>query len=49
MILLKYVPNESEDTLALGLFGYIGDIALQIQNDIILNSELGNELWPSKS
>lgn len=45
-----YVPNESEDTLALGLFGYIGDIAsLQIQNDIILNSELGNELWPSRA
>ena len=45
-----YVPNESEDTLALGLFGYIGDIAaVQIQNDIILNSELGNELWPSRA
>ena len=45
-----YVPNESEDTLALGLFGYIGDIAsLQIQNDIILSSELGNELWPSRA
>ena len=45
-----YVPNENEDTLALGLFGYIGDIAaLQIQNDIILNSELGNELWPSRA
>ena len=45
-----YIPNESEDTLALGLFGYIGDIAaLQIQNDIILNSELGNELWPSRA
>lgn len=45
-----YVPNESEDTLALGIFGYIQDIAsLQIQNDIILNSELGNELWPSRA
>ena len=45
-----YVPNENQDTLALGLFGYIGDIsALQIQNDIILNSELGNELWPSRA
>ncbi len=46
----KYVPDESEETLALGLFGYIEDIAsLQIQNDIILNSELGNELWPSRA
>lgn len=46
----QYVPNESEDTLALGLFGYIEDIAsLQIQNDIILNSELGNELWPARA
>ena len=45
-----YVPNESDNTLALGLFGYIADIsALQIQNDIILNSELGNELWPSRA
>ena len=45
-----YVPNENEDTLALGIFGYIQDIAsLQIQNDIILNSELGNELWPSRA
>lgn len=46
----RYVPNESEDTLALGIFGYIQDIAsLQIQNDIIINSELGNELWPSRA
>lgn len=46
----KYVPNESEETLALGLFGYIEDISsLQIQNDIILTSELGNELWPSRA
>ena len=45
-----YMPNESESTLALGLFGYIADVAsLQIQNDIILNSELGNELWPSRA
>ena len=45
-----YIPNESQDTLALGLFGYIADIAsLQIQNDIIINSELGNELWPSRA
>ena len=46
----SYVPDENEDTLALGIFGYIQDIAsLQIQNDIILNSELGNELWPSRA
>lgn len=46
----RYVPDESEDTLALGLFGYIQDVAsLQIQNDIIINSELGNELWPSRA
>lgn len=46
----QYMPDQSDDTLALGLFGYIEDIAsLQIQNDIILNSELGNELWPSRA
>lgn len=46
----EYMPNESEDTLAVGIFGYIEDIAaLQIQNDIVLNSELGNELWPSRA
>lgn len=45
-----YVPDETEETLALGIFGYIEDIlSLQIQNDIILNSELGNELWPSRA
>lgn len=46
----RYMPDESESTLALGLFGYVQDIAsLQIQNDIIINSELGNELWPSRA
>lgn len=46
----KYIPNESEDTLALGIFGYVQDVtSLQIQNDIIINSELGNELWPSRA
>ena len=46
----RYVPNEDEDTLALGLFGYLQDItSVQIQNDIIINSELGNELWPSRA
>lgn len=46
----QYMPDKSDDTLALGLFGYIEDIlSLQIQNDIILNSELGNELWPSRA
>ena len=45
-----YMPDADEDTLALGLFGYIQDISsLQIQNDIIINSELGNELWPSRA
>ena len=45
-----YIPNENEDTLALGLFGYIEDItSVQIQNDIIIGSELGNELWPSRA
>ena len=49
-VVKKYIPDESEDTLALGTFGYLQDIfSLQIQNDIILNSELGNELWPSRA
>lgn len=49
-VIKHYIPDETEDTLALGTFGYLGDISsLQIQNDIILNSELGNELWPSRA
>lgn len=49
-VVKKYIPDETDDTLALGTFGYLADIsALQIQNDIILNSELGNELWPSRA
>ena len=49
-VVKHYIPNESEDTLALGTFGYLEEIsALQIQNNIILNSELGNEIWPSRA
>ena len=45
-----YIPEESEDTLAVGIFGYLIDMqSQQIQNDIIVNSELGNELWPARA
>lgn len=45
-----YIPNKTEDTLSVGIFGYLIDMmSQQIQNDIIINSELGNELWPSRA
>ena len=49
-VIKQYIPEESSETLAIGPFGYMADIhSTQIQNDIIIGSELGNELWPSRA
>lgn len=46
----QYMPEESEKTRAIGLYGYIADAeATQIQNAIVTASEMGNELWPSRA
>ena len=46
----NHIDEETPETLAIGTFGYFADInAAQIQNSIIVASELGNELFPAKA
>lgn len=46
----NFIEEETEETLAVGMYGYLADIqSLQIQNSIILGAELGNELFPSRA
>ena len=46
----RYVEDEDETTLALGIFGFIGDTeAKKIQTSIIMASELGNEMFPQRA
>ena len=46
----KYIQNETEDTLALGMYGYIGDLeAKKIQTAIMMVGELSNEMFPSRA
>ena len=46
----KYNPNVSEDTLMLGIYGYLGEMFSNLlQNDIVMASEFSNESIPSKA
>ena len=46
----RYIDDETETTLALGLFGFLGDIeAKKIQTSAIMTGELGNEMFPSRA
>lgn len=46
----NYIEEESEETLSLGTYGYLADVlSRNLQNSIIVTSELGNELFPYKS
>ena len=46
----KYIEEETEETLTTGTYGYLADIlSRNLQNSIIVTSELGNELFPYKS
>lgn len=46
----QYIPDEDADTLALGIFGYIGDTeAKKIQTSVIMTGELGNEMFPTRA
>ena len=46
----KYVEDENETTLALGIFGFLGDIeAKKIQTSTIMAGELGNEMFPARA
>lgn len=48
--LRKRFIDEDETTLALGIFGFIGDLeAKKIQSAIIQTGELGNEMFPSRA
>lgn len=46
----RYVEDEDETTLALGIFGFIGDVeSKKIQSAIIQTGELGNEMFPTRA
>lgn len=46
----NYIIDQDEDTLALGIFGYVSDIeAKKIQTATIMTGELGNEMFPQRA
>jgi hypothetical protein len=46
----KYIEDENETTLAVGIFGFLGDTeAKKIQTAIINTGELGNEMFPQRA
>lgn len=46
----RYIDEESPDTLASGIYGYLADIhSMMIQNSSITAGELGNELFPQRA
>ena len=46
----RYIDVEDETTLALGIFGFIGDTeAKKIQTNTIIAGELGNEMFPNRA
>lgn len=46
----RYINDEDETTLALGIFGYITDTeAKKIQTSTIMAGELGNEMFPTRA
>ena len=46
----RYIEDEDETTLSLGIFGYISDIeSKKIQTSTIMAGQLGNEMFPLRS
>lgn len=46
----RYIEDEDETTLSLGIFGYVTDTeAKKIQSSVIMTGELGNEMFPTKA
>lgn len=46
----KYIEDEDETTLALGIFGYLTDVeAKKIQSSVIMTGQLGNEMFPTRA
>lgn len=44
------IEDEDETTLALGIFGFIGDTeSKKIQSSILMTGELGNEMFPTRA
>ena len=45
-----YMPNETDNSLSVGLYGYIGAIeAKRLQTQVMMTGELANEAFPSRS
>ena len=46
----RYIDSEDEETLSLGLYGYITSLeSKKIQTAIMMVSELSNEVFPTKA
>lgn len=46
----RYIEDENETTLALGIFGFLGDTeAKKIQTAVVMSGELGNEMFPQRA
>ena len=46
----RYIEDEDETTLALGIFGFLTDTeAKKIQTAVIMTGELGNEMFPQRA
>ena len=46
----KYIEDESEATLALGLYGFLADTeSKKIQTSVIITGKMGNEMFPTRA
>lgn len=46
----RYIEDENEATLALGLYGFLADTeAKKIQTSVIMTGKLGNEMFPTRA
>ena len=46
----RYIEDESEATLALGLYGFLADTeSKKIQTSVIMTGKLGNEMFPTRA
>lgn len=46
----RYVEDENETTLAIGIFGFLGDTeAKKIQTSVVMAGELGNEMFAQRA
>lgn len=46
----RYIENEDDTTLSLGIFGFVADTeAKKIQTSAIMTGQLGNEMFPSRA